>query len=93
MVGDFKSYLPYIKWTPIVIFLCLCFYAVYRKIQDKKLLKTVTKPNRGTRTERDLVLRLLKYGIPAQAIFHDLYIRKSDGEFSQIDLVVASKPE
>ena len=91
MVGDFKSYLPYIKWTPIVIFLCLCFYAVYRKIQDKKLLKTVTKPNRGTRTERDLVLRLLKYGIPAQAIFHDLYIRKSDGEFSQIDLVVASK--
>ncbi len=91
MGGDFKSYMPYIKWIPLIIFLCLCFYAIYRKIRDKKLLETVTKSNRGTRTERDLVLTLLKYGVHAQAIFHDLYIRKSNGKFSQIDLVVASK--
>jgi hypothetical protein len=91
MEGDFKSYLPYIKWIPLIIFLCLCFYAIYRKIRDKILLETVTKSNRGTRSERDLVLKLLNNGIPAQAIFHDLYIEKSDGEFSQIDLVVAAK--
>jgi len=89
--GDFKSYLPYIKWIPVIIFLCLSFYAIFRKIRDKKLLETVTKLNRGTRTERDLVLKLLKHGIPAQAIFHDLYLKKTDGEFSQIDLVVATK--
>ncbi len=91
MEGDFKSYLPYIKWIPLIIFICLCFYAIFRKIRDKKLLETVTKSNRGTRTEKDLVLKFLKHGIPAQAIFHDLYIEKSDGEFSQIDLVVAAK--
>ena len=91
MDGDFKSYLPYIKWIPVIIFLCLSFYAIFRKIRDKKLLETVTKLNRGTRTERDLVLKLLKHGIPAQAIFHDLYLKKTDGEFSQIDLVVATK--
>jgi hypothetical protein len=91
MDGDFKSYLPYIKWIPLIIFLCLVFYAIFRKIRDKKLLETVTKSNRGTRTERDLVLKLLKYGIPAQAIFHDLYLEKTNGEYSQIDLVVAAK--
>jgi len=91
MDGDFKSYLPYIKWIPLIIFLCLVFYAIFRKIYDKKLLETVTKSNRGTRTERDLVLKLLKYGIPAQTIFHDLYLKKTNGEFSQIDLVVAAK--
>jgi hypothetical protein len=91
MDGDFKSYLPYIKWIPLIIFLCLFFYAIYIKIRDRKLLETVTKLNRGTRTERDLVLKLLKNGIPAQAIFHDLYLKKANGEFSQIDLVVAAK--
>ena len=91
MDGDFKSFLPLIKWIPLIIFICLCLYAIYLKIRDKKLLETVTKSNRGTRTERDLVLTLLKYGVPAQAIFHDLYIRKSNSGFSQIDLVVAAK--
>lgn len=91
MNGDFKAYLPYIKWIPVLIFLSLLFFAILRRILDKKLLYTVTKSNRGTRTERDLVLTLLKNGIPAQTIFHDLYLRKSDGEFSQIDLVVVAK--
>jgi hypothetical protein len=60
-------------------------------IRDKRLLKTVTKSNRGTKTERDLVLSLLKYGIPADCIFHDLYVKKGNGQFSQIDLVVVAK--
>lgn len=64
------------------------FFIVYRKIRDNKLLKSVTASNRGTKSERDLVLRLLKYGIPAQNIFHDLYVEKHKGAFSQIDLVV-----
>jgi len=61
---------------------------IYKKVRDIKLLKTVSKRKRGTRSERDLVLKLLKYGIPAQMVFHDLYLRKISGEFSQIDLVV-----
>jgi hypothetical protein len=56
-----------------------------------KLLETVTKLNRGTSSERSLILQLLNYGISNNAIFHDLYLRKSNGNFSQIDLVVPTK--
>ena len=72
-------------------FLFVSFYFIYSKVRDKKLLRTVTKSNRGTWAERDLVLRLLKHGIPSQNIFQDLYIRKYNGNFSQIDLVAITK--
>lgn len=88
---DIIPYLPYLKWIPVIIVLFLVFCATYRKIRDRRLLETVTKTNRGTRTERELVIKLLKHGIPSQAIFHDLYIEKPNGQFSQIDLVVAAK--
>ena len=78
-------------WIGFGIFLLIVFAAVFIKLRDKKLLKSVTKSNRGTRTERDLVLKLLKHGIPSQSIFHDLYVKKHDGVFSQIDLVVVAK--
>ena len=91
MEVDFKSYLPYIKWIPLLIFLVICFLTIFRKIRDKKLLETVTKLDSGTRTERELVLKLLKHGIPARTIFHDLYVKKNGSGYSQIDLVVATK--
>lgn len=78
-------------WIFIGIVSLVVFLLIFRERQDKKLLETVTKQNRGTRTERDLVLKFLKYGIPAQTIFHDLYVKKQTGIFSQIDLVVATK--
>lgn len=78
-------------WIIIGTVILVGFILLFRKIRDKKLLQTVTKLNRGTRTERDLVLKLLKNGIPAQTIFHDLYVKRYNGEFSQIDLVVATK--
>jgi len=84
-------YLTIMMWIILCIVLLVVFFAILRKILDKKLLETVTKSNRGTRTERDLVLKLLKHGIPAQSIFHDLYVEKRVGEFSQIDLVIAAK--
>lgn len=66
-------------------------FIIFRKIRDSKLLNTVTKSNRGTRSERDLVLKLLKNGIPPQTIYHDLYLKKNNGNFSQIDLVVITE--
>ena len=76
----------------VLICIVILFFGIiiFRNLQDKKLLETVTKKNRGTQTERDLVLKLLKSGIPAQTIFHDLYLKKSDGKYCQIDLVVAT---
>jgi uncharacterized protein YgiM (DUF1202 family) len=58
---------------------------VYLRIRDKKLLETVTESNRGVKSERDLVLKLLKFGMPAEVIFHDLYVEKRSGGFSQMD--------
>ncbi|MBP1645108.1 MAG: hypothetical protein H6Q16_683 [Bacteroidetes bacterium] len=63
-------------------------------IQEKKereLLQTVTSLNRGSISERELLLKLIKEGIPVSTIFHDLYLEKSKGFYSQIDVVVATK--
>lgn len=77
-----------------LIFIILIFISIYFtsiESQEVKLLETVTKSYRGTSSERELVLKLLKNKIPAQTIFHDLYIKKWDNKFSQIDLVVPTK--
>lgn len=55
------------------------------------MLHSVTSIKRGTRTERALVLKLLKLGFPPDAIFHDLYLSKVNGNYSQIDVVVVSQ--
>lgn len=73
-----------------IVFAIAGFFFIFRKIRERKLLATVTKSNRGTKTERDLILKLLKYGISAQTIFHDLYVKKHTGNFSQVDLVVTT---
>lgn len=73
------------------IILLAIFIFIFLYIRDKKLLKTVTKSDRGTKTERELVLKLLKTGFPAQTIFHDLYLTNKYGNYSQIDLVLATK--
>lgn len=71
----------------IVVFVCFSI----GQDRDIKLLETVSRLNRGTRAERYLVLNLLKAGISAEEIFHDLYIKKLNGTFSQIDLVVITE--
>lgn len=77
----------------IVIGILLLIISMYffLQIKEKKLLETVTKSHRGTKTERELVLKLLKAGFPTQTIFHDLYIRNRYGNYSQIDLVLPTK--
>lgn len=77
-----------VLWILIGAALLFMFIFLFIKIRNHRLLKTVTSSSRGTRSERDLVLKLLKHGISAENIFHDLYVEKQNGEFSQIDLVV-----
>lgn len=81
-----KDYI--IIWIVIGVVLLVVIIPMIRKIRDRKLLKTVTSLNRGTKSERDLILQLLKHGIPTQTIFHDLCIEKRNGKLSQIDVVV-----
>ncbi len=75
----------------ITAILILAIVVIVRiEIQNNRLLKTVTSPHRGTGTERDLVLKLLKSGVPKETIFHDLYLKKSNGKYCQVDVVVAT---
>lgn len=66
-------------------------YNSYSWEKDRKLIEQVTPNTRGEWSERMVVLRLLKAGINPKAIFHDLYIRKPSGEYTQIDLAVATR--
>ncbi|MFI3265082.1 MAG: nuclease-related domain-containing protein [Rikenellaceae bacterium] len=64
---------------------------IYRKIQDDKLLSAVTNKNRGTGTERNLVLKMLKSNFDSRVVFHDLYIKRQYKGYAQIDMVVPTK--
>lgn len=75
----------------IFLILSIGFILIYIEIKNKKLIKTVTSLNRGTRSERKMILKLLKSGIKPTAIFHDMYLKTGTGKYSQIDLVVATK--
>ena len=75
-------------WILFISFFFIILYLIYDKVRDIILLRTVTRLNRGTWSERDLILRLLKEGVSSDNIFHDLYIEKNDGTYSQVDIVV-----
>jgi len=94
-IAETKLHTPQQIVSYLFIGLCVSLalflgFLFFRKAQDKKLLEPVTKTYRGIKSERDLVLKLLKSGMPAHVIFHDLYVEKSKGDFSQIDLVIAT---
>ena len=66
-------------------------YLFCPKRKERELIEQVTSITRGERSERRLILTLLKAGINPKAIFHDLYIQKPSGEYTQVDVVVVTK--
>ena len=77
----------------LVLLLIFCIKTLNDSKNYKKnleLIKSVTSLDRGTGSERSLVLKLLKSGIPSETIFHDLIIKKGNGKFSQVDIVLAT---
>lgn len=81
--------------SSIVALLCIsliiCVFYIYIKLKNRKLIKSVTTFSRGEKSERKLILKLLKLGINPKAIFHDLYIRMPSGKYTQVDIVVATR--
>lgn len=59
----------------------------YNNLRSKKSVTYIPSHNRGTASEKDLVAQLIKSGIPAHQIFHDLLIEKFKGAFAQVDVV------
>lgn len=78
----------------IIFLICLIigvFYLVCVKRKERELIEQVTSLTRGEWSERRVILKLLKEGINPKAIFHDLYIQKPSGEYTQVDVVVVTK--
>lgn len=65
--------------------------AEQREVNNRALIKTATELDRGTTSERRLVLELLKLGYPSSNIFHDLYLESGGGRYSQSDVVMITK--
>lgn len=79
---------------PILFLICLITgiaYLIYVKQKERELIEQVTPITRGEWSERRVILKLLKGGINPKAIFHDLYIQKPSGEYTQVDVAVATK--
>lgn len=67
----------------------LALYLIIKVKKYREQIQSVTSLDRGTWSERDLIPKLLnKCGIDQRAIYHDLYIRKENGAYTQIDLAV-----
>ena len=75
----------------LILFITIACIRLWRYIDDRRLLRSVTSPKRGEWSERKTVLTLLRMGINPKAIFHDCYIRRRSGTYTQVDLVVATK--
>lgn len=66
------------------------FYQFYSEHEDDKVFETISSHDRGTYSERLLIRQLLKNGIHPKTIFHDLLIKKENGDFTQVDLAIAT---
>lgn len=71
-----------------VLYLLNCKYN--REIRNLQKVDMVAPQLRGESSERQTAFELLNMGINPRAIFLDCYIRKSDGTYTQVDLVVAT---
>lgn len=73
-----------------VFIIAYIIFRIYQASKKRKIISSITSLTRGEWSERDLIYRLVKAGIPASTIFHDLYIPNEHGH-TQIDLVVPTK--
>ena len=69
--------------------IALIAHIIKTKEEYREQVQSVTSLDRGTWSERDLIFKLLnECDIDKRAIYHDLYIRKENGAYTQIDLAV-----
>lgn len=79
--------LAFLSAVIIAIVIIYKLYKLYCRYQKRQIITAVTNLSRGESSERDLIYRLVKGGIPSSTIFHDLYIPNKNGH-TQVDLVV-----
>lgn len=81
------------EWAFLIFLFILITIAVNNQRENahqQSLIQSATGLYRGTPSERELVLELLEESYHPQAIFHDLYMQKKNGNYFQIDLILAT---
>ncbi len=73
-----------------IIIIAIAFINWINNKDVEKSLNLTTNKTRGNPSELDLVRTLIKNGSHPDAIFHDIYLERRNGTFSQIDLVMAT---
>ena len=73
-----------------IIIIAIAFINWINNRDVEKSLNLTTNKTRGNPSELDLVRTLIKNGSHPDAIFHDIYLERRNGTFSQIDLVMAT---
>ena len=79
-----------IIWSSIALIACGLAIYIF-EIRPYQAYKKVTTKQRGNKSERHLVYKLVKNNFHHKAIFHDLYLNTSANKYAQIDIVVATK--
>jgi len=74
----------------VVLIIIIVSINSYNHKRNQELIETVTSLDRGTNSELNLILKLLKSGVNHKTIFHDLIIKKQNDKFSQVDIVLAT---
>ncbi|QCX54075.1 nuclease-related domain-containing protein [Elizabethkingia sp. JS20170427COW] len=75
----------------LLVLIIFFFIKFYLKYKERRLILQVTGFHRGTESERKLVHTLLKNGYSPKALFHDLFVPQFRDQYSQVDLVLATK--
>ena len=86
--------MSYLLWTTIIFALILALALILKiwlKHRNNKIIAESTDLNRGTESERNIILKLRKFGIQAQDIYHDLYFRRRNGAYVQVDMVAPTE--
>lgn len=71
----------------LVLSLVLCAIVCYLLLRLKNRARRTSNHSRADSAERDLMRRLVRYGLPKEEVFHNLFIEKTNGEYSQFDAV------
>lgn len=74
-----------------VLFALTVFYKLYEDRKEKEIIEQVTSLKRGNRAERKFIVGLVKSGVLPIDIYHDIYIKRENGNYAQIDLVILTE--
>lgn len=77
--------------TVLLIIVLLVLRKLIINYKIKKDFNYITDGNKGELSERELVYKLLKLKHKKEYIFHDVYVQKNNGDYSQLDVVLLSK--